>query len=181
MQSTLQLQIRPLISSLGSLEKVIQIQEDRRENNLARPSPAPSSSIHWTYEKIESIVQDSLVQKYPHLSDTVTSVTVDNLMIQQREYLLNEINRQQNELRRETELTEREFLIGIKKRYEEKFQELNGGIRETRYGTVSCRSSLDLPNSCSLSLSLSQRPFASKPVSPQRSNNKYCEDDLEES
>jgi hypothetical protein len=107
-------------------------------------------------------------------------------MIQQREYLLNEINRQQNELRRETELTEREFLIGIKKRYEEKFQELNGGIRETRYGTLRCRSSLDLPNSRSLSLSLSlslssQRPFSSKPVSPQRSNNKYCEDDLEES
>jgi hypothetical protein len=139
MQSTLQLQIRPLITSLGSLEKVIQIQEDRRENTLSRASsqPPPSSaSIHWTYDKIQTIIDDTLVQKYPHLNDTVTSVTVDQLMSQQREYLHNEIQRQQNEMRRETEFTEREFLVSIKKKYEEKFSEMNGGIRETRYSAV---------------------------------------------
>lgn len=82
-------------------------------------------------------MEDYLVQKYPHLNETVTSLTLENALIQHREYLLNEITRQQNELRRETELNEREFLISIKRKYEEKFQDINGGLRETRFPFIS--------------------------------------------
>jgi hypothetical protein len=135
MHTTLQQQIRPLISSLSSLEKVIQIQEDRRENsplNSNQGSGRHTSSVQWTYDKIQTVVEDSLIQKYPQLNDMVTAVTLENLMIQQREYLLNELNQQNNQLRRETELTEREFLLSIKKKYEERFQEINGGVREVK-------------------------------------------------
>lgn len=132
MQSTLQHQLRPLISSIGSLEKVIQIQEDRRDNTSRTSQKVTTSSTNWTYEKIQSVMEDYLSQRYPNLNEAVTSLALDNTLIEQREYLLNEITRQQNELRRETELNEREFLISIKRKFDEKFQEINGGIKETR-------------------------------------------------
>lgn len=141
MQSTLQHNLRPIISSIGSLEKVIQIQEDRIEKSTAillnnnqgsGGNGLGGKSSQWTYDKIQNIVEDTIIQRYPHINETVTSMKLESLLIQQRDYLLNEINKQNDEVRKEVELTEREFLVNIKKKYEEKFQELYGGIRETR-------------------------------------------------
>lgn len=148
MQSTLQHSLRPIMSSISSLEKVIQIQEDRFEklnhaninginnnnttnNNISQGSSNGKSS-QWTYDKIQNVVEDTIIQRYPHINDAVTTIKLENSLIQQRDYLLNEINKQNDDIRKEVELNEREFLINIKKKYEEKFQELFGGIRETR-------------------------------------------------
>jgi hypothetical protein len=145
MHTTFQQQLRPLISSLSSLEKVIQIQEDRREsltNHHQITSSQHTSSVQWTYDKIQSIVEDTFLQKYPQLNEMVTSVTVENLLIQQREYLLNEMNQQTYQLRRETEVNEREFLLSIKKKYEVKFHDMTGEVKEVKEKTLQNQSQI---------------------------------------
>jgi hypothetical protein len=134
-QSTLQLQLRPLFSSLTSLEKVIQIQEDRREREQSpslSPSVSSSKKSNWTYEKIQRVIDDYFLERYPHLSHVVTSLSLDTHLLQQKEYFLTEINRKTDELRNEIEVNEREFLLSVKKKYEDRFQEIFGNIREVK-------------------------------------------------
>lgn len=65
MQHTIASQVRPLVTAVTSLEKVMQIQEERN----SRPSPLPDPPVRhsWTHEKITNLVEDVISQRYCHL------------------------------------------------------------------------------------------------------------------
>ncbi len=161
MQQTVSAQVRPVVTAISSLEKVIEIQEDRRVTNISN-TPAPKGVV-WNYDKIQSVVEDVVQQRYPHINESVTNRSLEASLSQHKEYLLHEMGyvfenmgvyiwmyvfyicvddcgnisyfyRSQTEsIRLELAAAQRESVGVVRKRVDEKVSDLTVVVRESRY------------------------------------------------
>lgn len=154
MQHNIASQVRPLVTAVTSLEKVIQIQEDRSHRPPAPHPEPPSANKHtWTHEKITNLIDDVLVQRYPHLGECVSSQTLDSSVSEAREYLLREMSAHVESLRLEIGSTSREAAGGLRKHVEGRIQELAESMREARNAGVAAKEGLkDLSSNVTKSL-----------------------------
>lgn len=109
MQQTVTAQVRPVVTAISSLEKVIQIQEDRRSTSAlnAHTPVAPKQPV-WNYDKIQSVVEDVLQQRYPHINESVTNRSLETSLAQHKEFLLHEMGSQVESVRLELAAAQRE-------------------------------------------------------------------------
>jgi hypothetical protein len=131
MQHNIASQVRPLVTAVTSLEKVIQIQEDRTNRPQVPVYETPKHQI-WTHDKITSLVEDVISQRYPSISDSVSSNCLDSSMSELREFLLREVGAHVESLRLEIGTTSREAAGGLRKHVEGRIQELAEGMRDAR-------------------------------------------------
>jgi len=137
MQQAISAQVRPVVSAISSLEKVIQIQEDRKHP----PTPAPAQ-VHWSYDKIRSVVEDVLHTKYPHVNEAVNNTALDMALSQHKEYLMQEMSSHAESVRVETAASNREQIGALRKVYDGKLHELFSGLKESREGVSKVRSAV---------------------------------------
>lgn len=133
MQHNIASQVRPLVTAVTSLEKVIQIQEDRSNKPHVPVYEAPPSAKHtWTHDKITSLIEDVISQRYPSMNEAVSSTSLDSSLSEVREYLLREVGAHVESLRLEIGTTSREAAGGLRKHVEGRIQELSEGMRDAR-------------------------------------------------
>ena len=133
MQHNISSQVRPLVTAVTSLEKTIQIQEDRNNRPQVPIYEPPSAKHTWTHEKITSLIEDVLSQRYPNISDCVSTTSLDSSMSELREYVLREMGAHVESLRLEMGSTSREAAGGLRKHVEGRIQELTDSMRDARY------------------------------------------------
>jgi hypothetical protein len=111
MQQTVSAQVRPVVTAISSLEKVIQIQEDRRSSS--QTPIAPKQPV-WNYDKIQSVVEDVMQQRYPHINESVTNRSLETSLAQHKEFLLHEMGAQTESVRLELAAAQRESVGELK-------------------------------------------------------------------
>jgi hypothetical protein len=112
MQQTVSAQVRPVVTAISSLEKVIQIQEDRRSS--ASQTPVAPKQPLWNYDKIQSVVEDVMQQRYPHINESVTNRSLETSLAQLKEFLLHEMGAQAESVRLELAAAQRESVGELK-------------------------------------------------------------------
>ena len=137
LQHNISSQVRPLVTAITSLEKVFQIQEERSNKPQVPAYDPPSAKHTWTHDKITSLVEDVITQRYPAMSEAVSSTYLDATISEQREYLLREVGGHVESLRLEIGATSREAAGGLRKHMEGRIQELSEGMRDARLVRVS--------------------------------------------
>lgn len=110
--------MQPLVTTITALEKVVAMTQQQ-----------PAAKQHWTYDKIQNVVDDTLRSR--HLGE-VSDVQLETSIAEMRELVMREMAAQTESVRAEAADTARELVHATKKQLEVKIQETTRQTHDAR-------------------------------------------------
>lgn len=120
MQQVISQHMQPLVATITALEKLVTMSQQQQPTN---------SKQQWSYDKIQTIVDDTLRAR--HLGE-VSEVQLETSIGEMRELLLREIAVQVESARGDTEEVARDIAQSMKKQLESKIAESTRITHEAR-------------------------------------------------